>query len=212
MRVFKLIGVAALMLVLSAIAVGTASASVLPGTKGTTITGSSGKATLQVKGGATINCTASTTKGEVLSTEESLVLITFTTCSAFGLAANSVGDAAKTILVHVEAGSCSTEKGAKQFILFKLLPVVIEIPSTKLTLEVTGDVLGVVTPANKKAKSFTVALEQKEGKQAFTECEVGGKKVTHSLLTSVDAGTATVSGQEAVEGKLEFSAEQEFMG
>jgi len=63
MRIFKLIGVLVCALAVSAIAVTTASASTLPGTKGTTITGGSEKATLQVKGGASITCPKSTATG-----------------------------------------------------------------------------------------------------------------------------------------------------
>jgi hypothetical protein len=215
MRIFKLIGVAALMAALTAIMATSASASILPGTAGVKITGSSGKATLQVKGGASITCKTSSSTGEVKSSEESLVLITFNECTTGGLPVNSVGDAAKTILVHVEAGTCHDAAG-NQYILFLLLPLKLEVPSVKgLTLEITGDVNGKVTPAAKKAKEFTVEFKQKEGVQEVgpTECENSKKEkfTKHFLLTSTNGGTAVQSGQEALEGKLTFSAEQEFM-
>jgi len=215
MRIFKLIGVAALMAALAAIMATGASASLLPGTAGVKITGKSGKATLQVKGGASITCKASTTTGEVKNTEESLALITFTECTTGGLPVNSVGDAAKTILVHVESGNCH-DAAKNEYVLFEVLPVKLEVPSVKgLTLEITGSVLGKVTPAEKKAFTFGVELKQTGGKQ-----EVGPEECTKStgtvvkgiqLKTSTNGGAAVQSGQEAAEGTLTFSAEQEFM-
>jgi hypothetical protein len=197
MRTFKLIGVLAMMLALSAIAVASASASILPGKAGTTLTGTSGKATLQVKGGAAINCQSSTSKGEILST---------TKCTAAGLAVESAGDASGTILAHVEVTDCAITGG--RALSFKLLPLTLEVPSTKLTLLVEGSVLGQVAPVGKKAKSFTLTIAQKEGVQAIEKCE-GGSAL--SLKTSTDGSAFVQSGQEAAEGKVEFGAEEEFM-
>jgi len=216
MRTFKLICVAALMLALSAISVASASASVLPGTKGTKVTGTSGKATLQQKGGISITCEKSKTTGEAESSELALILITFEpNCTAAGLAANSVGDAAKTILVHVEAGECFNAAHTEHYILFLILPLKLEVPSTKLTIEIKGDVLGKVAPIGKKAKVFTVELKQKAGVQEVgpTECEnsKGEKFKEVFLLSKVDAGAFIQSGQEAEKGEVTFSAEQEFM-
>jgi hypothetical protein len=207
MRTFKLIGVLAMMLALSAIAVASASASILPGKAGTTLTGTSGKATLQVKGGAAINCQSSTSKGEILSTTESLAIINFgTKCTAAGLAVESAGDASGTILAHVEVTDCAITGG--RALSFKLLPLTLEVPSTKLTLLVEGSVLGQVAPVGKKAKSFTLTIAQKEGVQAIEKCE-GGSAL--SLKTSTDGSAFVQSGQEAAEGKVEFGAEEEFM-
>jgi hypothetical protein len=213
MRIFKIIGVVALVLALSAITVATASADLLPGTKGVTIKGSSGKATLQVKGGAAITCKESTTTGEVLSSAESLLLINFgANCTAGGLPVKSSGDASGTILAHVEAGSCHV--GGVDYIIFAVLPIKLEVPSTKLTLEVTGAVLGEVTPGNTKQTTFTVTLAQKSGEQTTgpKSCEDGGVKKSEIFLkTSTDGGAAVESGQEAEKGSLTFSAAQEFM-
>ena len=215
MRILRLIGVSALMLALTAITVSSASASLLPGTAGTKITGKSGKSTLQVKGGASITCKASTTSGEVKSTEEALIIIWFTECTTGGLPVNSVGDAVKTILTHVEAGWCFDPiKGF--YVYFGILPLKLEVPSVKgLTLEITGAVLGKVTPVEKKATTFAVELKQTGGKQ-----EVGPEECTKSsgtkvkgvqLKTSTNGGAAVQSGQETAEGSLTFSAEEEFM-
>jgi len=216
MRIFKALGVFASMLALTAITAGVALASILPGNKGTKITGTSGKATLQVKGGPSITCEKSKTTGEVESPELSLILITFEpNCTAAGLAANSTGDAAKTILVHVEAGACFNAAHIDHYVLFKILPLKIEVPSDSLTLLVTGDVLGKVTPIGKKAKKFTVELIQNAGLQEVGPMECvnskGDKFKEVFLQTKVDAQVEAESGLDVEKGELEFSAEEEFM-
>jgi hypothetical protein len=205
MRILKFIGVVAMLAAFSAISVGTASASLLPGTKGTTVTGSSKKATLQVKGGAAITCKESKTeKGEVLSTLESLAIINFgNNCTAGGLPVKSTGDASGTILVHVEVTDCPTG-----LVIIAILPLTLEVPSTKLTLEIRGSVIAPVTPFGTKSKSFTLTLKQAGGVNAVTECE---NKEKHILETSTDKGAFIQSGQEAEEAKLEFGAEETFM-
>jgi hypothetical protein len=208
MRILKLIGVVAMLAALSAISVGTASASLLPGTKGTTISGGSKKATLQVKGGAAISCKESKLeKGEVLTTAESLGILNFgTNCTAGGLPVKSVGDAGGTILAHVEITQCAVPGGWD--IQIRLLPLVLEVASTKLTLEVRGGVLAPVTPFNKKQKTFTLTLKQAGGVNSSTECESKEKLI---LETSTDKGAFVQSGEEAEEAKLEFPVEEEFM-
>ncbi len=215
MRVFRLIVVLATVLAVAAIGVTTASASILPGVKGTKITGKSGKATLQVKEGTkgekpgpSITCEKSTTaSGEVLSTTEALAVITFENCTTLGLATNSLGDPVKTILAHVEVTDCPDTPTGRA-LEFKLLPLHLEVPSTKLLLLVEGSVLGLITPVGKKATTFTLTIEQKEGKQAVEKCEGGTAK---TLTTSIDGSAAIQSGQEAKEGTLTFAAEEEFM-
>jgi hypothetical protein len=207
MRIFKLIGVVAMLVAFTAISAGTASASLLPGVKGTAASGSSKKATLQVKGGAAITCKESKTeKGEVLSTAEALAVINFgTNCTAGGLPVKSTGDASGTILTHVEVLDCAITGGRAVIIL--TLPLTLEVPSTKLTLEIKGSVLAQVASGT-KAKSFALTLKQAGGVNAITEC-TGGEK--HILETSTDKGAFVQSGQEAEEAKLEFAAEEEFM-
>jgi hypothetical protein len=204
MRIFKLIAVLACAIAVSAIAVTTASAATLPGTAGTTITGGSEKATLQVKGGASITCPKSTASGEVLSTTSALVVVNFGTgCTTAGLPVNSLGDSSGTILVHVEVAACPSSAGILEL---KVLPLHLEVPSTKLLLTIEGVALGTVA-TNVSQTTFALGLTQKEGKNTEEKC---GKE-TLILSTSTDGGAFVQSGEEAKNGTLTFSAAQEFM-
>ncbi len=204
MRIFKLIGVLVCALAVSAIAVTTASASVLPGVAGTSIKGESGKATLQVKGGASITCPKSTASGEILSTSESLATINFgPKCTTAGLPVNSLGDATGVILVHVEVKECPSNAA---LLALTVLPLHLEVPSTKLLLSIVGTALGSVT-ANVKQSTFALTVAQKEGKNEIETC--GKEKLV--LETSTDGGAFVQSGEEAAGASLTFGAEEEFM-
>jgi hypothetical protein len=204
MRIFKLIGVLVCALAISAIAVATASASVLPGAAKTSIAGGSEKATLQVKGGASITCPKSTASGEVISTSESLVIIDFgPKCTTAGLPVNSLGDEPGIILVHVEVLECASNPG---ILKLKVLPLHLEVPSTKLLLLIEGTALGEV-PANVKQSTFALTVAQKEGKNTIETC--GKEKLV--LETSTDGGAFVQSGEEAKNASLTFGAEEEFM-
>jgi len=214
MRAFVLAGVAGLLTMLGVISPSMASASLLPGTAATKITGSSSKVTFQVKGGAAFTCSSSTTTGEVKSSEESLVLVAISGCATAGLPINSTGDAAKTILMHAEGTTCH-DAAKNQYLLLALLPTKIEVAATKTTLELTGGLNLKIEPAGKKAKEFSAQLSQKEGKQEIgpSECENSKKEARKNvfLSTSTNGGTAIQTGEETAEGKLIFSAEEEFM-
>ena len=109
MRGFKLVATLLAVMALGAIAAATASAAqpeFLPGTAGTKFTGKSKKAKLQVKEGATIECTGSEAEGELLGKTTALFIVTFKGCKSLGLAANSLGDAAGIIKVHVDSETC----------------------------------------------------------------------------------------------------------
>ncbi len=204
MRIFKLIGVLVCALALSAIAVATASASTLPGALGTTITGGSEKATLQVKGGASITCPESSAAGEVKSTEEATVTITFgKKCTTAGLPVNSLGAAAGTIVANVTVKLCESSAGTLEL---QTAPIHLEVPSTKLLLVVEGTALGSVEE-NVKATTFPLTVTQKEGKNTIEVC--GKTKLV--LETSTDGGAFVQSGEEAKNAKLTFSVAQEFM-
>jgi hypothetical protein len=204
MRIFKLVGVLACAMALSGIAVTTASASTLPGAAGTTITGSSEKATLQVKGGASITCPKSTASGKVVSTSESTATITFGTgCTTAGLPVNSLGDGSGTILANVTVTECA---GTPSLLKLTVSSLHLEVPSTKLLLTVTGTALGTVEAKVSKT-NFPLTLTQKEGKNTEEKC---GKE-TLILSTSTDGGAAVQSGEEAIKGSLTFSVAQEFM-
>jgi hypothetical protein len=224
MRIFKLIGALVVVLAFSAVAVATASAAetlwkLLPGTVGETFTGKSGKATLQIKGGASIKCEKSTIlltseevegkpKSELLkegSTEGkdatlALAVIKFEGCNSAGLEAHSLGDSAKIILVHVEIHTCMIKK--EHFgLLIKPLLVHLEVPEAKQLIEVLGDLVALLEALPTEPKHFELNITQVAGVQGIEKCE-GGEKET--LESSVNHGPYIQSGEEAKEGLLLF--------
>jgi hypothetical protein len=214
MRILKLAGALIAVLALTAVATATASATEilwpwLPGAEGTKFTGKSAKATLQIKGSGSITCAESSAEGEIQKEKTlGLAVINFgKACTIAGLPVNSLGDASGTILVHVEIHNCLIATG-RYGLLIKVLPLHLEIPSTKLLLSVEGALIAEVTPANKKAAKFNLVVEQKEGKQTIEKCEGG---TAQTLLTSLDGGEFKVSAEEAKEGTITFTTEQEVM-
>ncbi|HTA05070.1 MAG TPA: hypothetical protein VK774_01800 [Solirubrobacteraceae bacterium] len=188
-----------------ATAVTAASASTLPGVAGTSITGGSEKATFQVKGGASITCPKSTATGEVLSTSESLAIINFgPKCTTAGLPVNSLGDAAGVILVHVEIRECPSSAAILEL---KVLPLHLEVPSTKLLLIIEGGAYGEIVSTNFKTTRFNLFVQQLLGSQQIEVCG----KAKEVLRTSTDGGAFVQSGEELTQAVLTFGAEEEFM-
>ncbi len=220
MRIFKLAGALVLVLAFSAVAVATASAAEtpwqwLPGSVGETFTGKSGAAELQQKGGAVINCASSTvlltdatlkvsselTEGTTgLDAKGGLAVIHFTGCKSLGAAINSDGDEKEIILAHVELKNCMISIAKKQFgILFKTLPIHLEIPAVKQLINVEGSFVAEIKSVTKL--QYTLVIEQKEGKQTIEKCE-GGEAET--LKSKVGAGVNTQSGEGAAAGEITF--------
>jgi hypothetical protein len=182
----------------------------LPGTAGTGFTGKSGKATLQVKGGMSISCTASEVKekeGELLNSTTALAIIRFSSCTTGGLGINSLGDPGNVILAHVEISTCLIKTGDSGLYL-KLLPLHLEVPSIKLLLTVQGGLLALVSPTKESTKTFALTIEQKGGVQTIEKCEGGSAR---TLETSTDGGAFVQSGEEVKEGTIIFAAAQEAM-
>jgi hypothetical protein len=211
MRSTRLFGLLIVVLLFAAVAATAASAnSLLPGTAKTKVTGKSGTATLQVKGGGTISCTSIDIIEEEIITPTLIKLhIHFLGCKAFGLAVNSVNDKGQsgTILVFEDTHFC--EKGPLGAAVFALTEeVALEVPSTKLTINVKGSFVGLFLEPKTKKATFKLEITQKEGKQGIEKCEGG---VAQTLLSSVDGGAFTQSGEETKEATLTFAAEQELM-
>jgi hypothetical protein len=207
MRIFKLIGVLVCALAVSAVAITTASASILPGATGTSITGGSEKATLQVKGGASITCPKSTATGEITGETPSTASVSITfgpKCTTAGLPINSLGAAAGIIVANVTVKECASNPGILEL---ETAPLHLEVPSTKLLLAVLGVALGEIEPGVKQT-TYALSLTQKEGKNTVETC--GKEKLV--LSTSTDGSPTFIqSGEEAKSAKLTFGAEEEFM-
>jgi hypothetical protein len=217
MRTLKLVGALFSVLALSAFAVaGTASAAetlweLLPGETGTTFTGKSGKATLQIKNAekGTIICASSTAEGEITAEHTlGLAFIDFTGCTVAGSKVNSLGDGPGIILVHVELHNCLIEPGDAG-ILIKVLPLHLEIPATGLLISIQGSLIALATPNKTPTTTFALLVQQKAGQQSITKCE--GSKTEDKLETALDSGEFVQSGEEAKEGSFTFEINQEIM-
>jgi hypothetical protein len=220
MRTFKIVGALLAVLALTAVAAATASAEVvlwkfLPGKVGETFKGESGKAKLQAKGSASIECKKSETKakeGELLeegATEGkdatlALAFIHFSGCTSAGLAVKSDGDSSGIILDHLEIHSC-TLSGGRWGLLIATLPVHIEVVATGLLFVVTGNFVSeLVAAEGPPSKKWNLNINQTEGKQEIESCEGG---TAQSLQTAIDGGANIQSGEAAKEGAIEFEKE-----
>ncbi len=198
MRIFKLIGVLAVVLAFNAIAVAAASAEEvlwrwLPGSAKETFKGEIPEVgDLLIIGGGRIECK----KGKILLAgselleKQTLALATihFEGCKAEGLvAANSLGDASEVILVHIEIHNCIINKANKEFGLLILpLPVHIEIPATKLLIEILekGLFVAKIEATGTTKHNFLILAKQTKDVQEPKLCE-GGKE--EMLEAKVDA-------------------------
>lgn len=217
MRILKLASSMILVLVFGAVATATASAAEtlwiwLPGAAGTKFTGKSRQATLQIKGSGTITCKESSAEGEITN-ESTLGLATIdfgANCTAGLLPANSLGDASGIILAHVEIHNCKIPGGGDG-LLIKVLPVHIEVPSTKLLILVEGSLVVSINPTDKAAKAFNLVIQQTGGQQTIESCE-GGPKGGYTLTASLDGGTPKQAAEEVTEPTITWtSVEQEAM-
>jgi hypothetical protein len=221
MRYVKLITGLILVLAFSAFAVATASAEEvlwrwLPGSAKETFKALSGSIKLQEvkeggKGGAAYECKKTellladelkegTVHSELLEKEARLALAVavFTGCSSAGLAMESLGDPAGTILVHYEIHNCLIAKG-DQGLLIKPLPVHLEVLAIGLLSTVEGSFVALIS--KKAANEFALTITQKEGKQAIEKCE-GGKADT--LLLKNGSEPQRPAGEELTGGVLLF--------
>ncbi len=220
MHTHKLIGALAIALALSVIGISTASAAEtpwqwLPGSVGETFTGKSGPITFQQKGGASISCTSATillTDGALKVSSEltegtegkdakgALLIIHLAGCKTLGTGMNSDGDEKETVLAHYEIKNCITNKAAKTFgLLFKLLPLHLEIPLVKQLLNVEGSFVAEIKAVTKL--QYTLVIEQKEGAQKIEKCEGGEVETLKSKLGN-EANRQT--GVAAEKGEITF--------
>ncbi len=226
MRTFKLI--CALLAVLAFTALGVANASaaeklwkLLPGSAGETFTGSSGKATLvNTATSLTIICQksvvllADASLLEEGSTEGkdatlALAMIHFENCTSAGLAINSVGDPAKTILVHVEIHTCLI-KASDFGLLIKVLQVHLEVPAAGKLILIRGAVIGLFEgKEGTKAKTFGLKVLAPGNVQEIKLCEGG----TENTLESATEGEVfSAATENAEKGALTFDGTKDVNG
>ncbi len=227
MRTFKLI--CALIVVLAFTALGVANASaaeklwkLLPGSAGETFTGSSGTATLvNTSTTLTIICKKSTValanaslleEGSTEGKDATLALaiIDFQECTSAGLATNSVGDPAKTILVHVEIHTCLIK--ANDFgLLIKVLQVHLEVPAAGKLILIRGAVIGLFEGVEgTKAKTFGLKVATNAAKeQEIQKCE-GGE--VNKLEAATEGEVFSAATENAEKGALTFDGTKDKAG
>lgn len=212
MRRFAVVGAALLaVLALTAIAASSALAALpefLPGS-GVTITGTSGKGALQIKGGGTIKCEKDVPLGEINGAKTAAIDVHFEGCKAIGFAANSVGDAAGVILVKGTGTLCYLSKAAKTVGLsVEVSPTLqIEVPTAKQKIEVKGTIIGEAKPVNSSKTTGEVVFTQKEGVPGIEKCEGVAAPV---LLAKEAEKEFKPAGEETTEA-LTFSKAVELM-
>jgi hypothetical protein len=175
-----------------------------------TFTSKSGKAKLQVKGGAAIECTGTTGKGEITGAKKATSEIKFTACKAAGLGVLSIspkGAANEIVTPTLNQELCYISKAGKTVGVISTLSteLKLEVPSTKKVINIKGAAIGEATPVNSKLTTGTLALTQVSGVQGIEKCEGGAAQ---TLLTQEGAGAFTQSGQE-IKGEITFAAATE---
>jgi hypothetical protein len=215
MRLFRLVGTLFAVLAFSTVVVAVASAAETlwrwnPGTTGATFTGSSGKVTLQVKGGAAITCEKSALKGS-LTSEQTLGVgtVTVTICTLTGLAVLGLGDTAQTVTLHGAFHDCLISSGDAGLLIKLSEPVHVEVPSTGLLMVFTGSLLVLALPnKSKKTGPFPLNAAQTAGVQAIEKCEGG---TAQKLEASTDGSANVQTGAEMKEASITWAAAEEIV-
>lgn len=211
MRVSKLVATLLAVLALGAVAAATASAAqpefLETGGGSRAFTGVSKKAKLQVKGGATIECTNSKANGELTSNTTAKFTVTFEGCKSLGLAANSLSDAAGIIKVKVTASTCFINLSPLEAGLI-ITPTAahIEVPAATQLVVVSGSFVAKVEPINAKSVTDKLVIAQKGGVQTIDGCRNAANELEKLTLLTLEneEGEAKQSGEEAVEGTITF--------
>jgi hypothetical protein len=156
----------------------------------------------------TIECTKDTNKGEILSTKKVDFTVDFEGCTIFGIVnAHSLGDPANTILVTATGELCYISKAANppQVGLLITPTGTLHIEAAGALAEVLGQLIGQMTPVNKKTLSSELILKAAAaGKQEQLRCEGGAE--TH-LATSENEGSFEASS-EATTDKIGLLREE----
>ena len=147
----------------------------LDNVRGNTFTVKSGQGVLEdTATKLAIKCekdTVSLANGLVTGPKTIEITVDFENCTVAGLAENSLGDAAKTVLVALKGELCYISKAEKHVgILFTLTPVHVEVPTLGELLELKGTMLGLVKGVNKLEVGNTITFNSTT---ASEKCEGG---------------------------------------
>jgi hypothetical protein len=219
MKRIRILGVALLALVaLSAVMAVAASAEegFLPFPKKTGFTVEGGTSTLNTPANLPIVCgKLDASKGTLEKDKHGTVTLQWLECSVAGVAANSAGDAAKTILAKVLFLVCLINPTSLEFGIAAETDetVNLEVPALGVKITVKGRVIGtVLAKANTLATLFKVDFAGSKGVPTVKKCtdSEGTKEHTLTAESSLTKKAETAS-QEVVGGTVTFEEKVELM-
>ena len=224
MKSLKLIGLA--LMAVFALGAFAASASAeegfLVGGEGTpkTATLLGGKAVLETSQKSKIECTkVDDTTLTFTNDKTATSTLLFLGCTSLGLAANSEGDAANTILVPVKFLVCLDTKNAAGTLTdeFGIAGEVVgtlklKVPAAGIGIEVKGTALGaVLTKGSATLFNVEFAGSGTAGEQAVASCLQGTTTITHNLLANFNKVGFELANEKVEAGLVQFEKATELM-
>jgi hypothetical protein len=207
----RLIVLLVLVLVLSASVVITASAAAaeLPEfTVESGYTGTSGKVTLESKGGTKVTCGGSSIEGTALSKRHGTFKLKETECTKGEAKCTTSGEPAGTIKVSGDWSLATKAEKKEAFV--KLTTSGAAFSCGETAEEINGSILAVITPLSTKTTKFELLVKETKGKPEFTEyVNDSGEKKSVQLLLSSKGGAFEEAGEEFASDKLTAAKETE---
>jgi hypothetical protein len=218
MRGIKLAAPLLVVVALSDIAVATASAAqpeFLSNGGSRTFTGASKKAKLQVKNGATIECTKSKASGSLTSNTTASFTLDCEGVKSLGLSANSLGDASGIVLLNVTAETCfiNLSPTLEAGLIITLSPVHIEVPAASQLVVLEGSYVAKLEPINTPTHASGVLTAQKGGVQSIDGCRNASNELDKRTVFTIENEFVDEegnpirerSGVEAIENLFTFT-------
>ncbi len=175
------------------------------GTFPVAFTATAGKVTVEEKGALAMECTGSSSKGEITGALTSIVESTYTGCSALGgfVTCQSKGAAAG----EIKGGPLESElvyiDKAKQEVGDVLNPrggTYITYECEGRTIEGMGSIISSIEPVNRATTSFTQIFKRSGASQIPTEYEnANGERLKATPTGSLEGGSAAETGTEATD-------------
>jgi hypothetical protein len=180
---------------------------------GPTLTGTSGASTLETKGGTKVTCTGGKNTGTIATVKTiTKIVVTFVGCKSSGFACKTPKEASGELVTTELTGTLGYTNAAKKEVGVKLAPtaggkfIEFECVGGIVKVQVTGSVIGALTPVLTPTTKFTLTFKQTKGVQALTKFE--GEKEESLLKTSINGGAAEFSGQESTSNIVTSETEE----
>jgi hypothetical protein len=182
----------------------------LDNVSGNTFTAKSGK--VEFKAAAPFICQKdqiTLENGKVTGAKTISLVLDLEECTVAGLAFNSLGDSAKTILVAATGELCYISKAEKHVgVLLKITPVHIELPSLGELLELKGTVLGLIKPVNELSGSRqpVITINATTAKEKCEGGVLGELQLEKSHNGKPEAATETTTEELTFDKDIEVMA------